>query len=390
MAKNIPITPTMAAQIRAAAGDPDLDVSGLVAFEMIALNTKPLNKKGSVFHGGKVSKTVMDSMAAALNSNSIAVPLHTLHQQGDELPIGKLFQAGVYPSNDGEANYELLAQFYLPMTAVQLIQDLNNGIIDEVSVGLRTNSILCSVCGFDYLGADADIMNFIETQCAEGHVVGEDGTHTISTGFANWMETSLVSRGAANNAKIVGRAKARLGQDTYTALAASGINPEATTLFASIKETTMDKELIDRLALQAGEIATGKAALLAAEGEKAALATAKVALDASLKTLTDEVAALKAAAGTGVAEVQAKLDVTAAELATVTEFLTGAATAALSAAGDKTEVPKEPAKLIEVINASAAKLHALVPVGGKSLTDLNASVDADNLAARAKTFKTRK
>lgn len=383
MAKNIPITPTMAAQIRAAAGDPDLDVTSLLAYEMIALNTLPLNKKGSVFHGGRVSKTVMDSMATALNTNSIAVPLHTLHQQGEELPVGKLFQAGVFPTNDGQANYELLAQFYLPMTAIDLIQGLDNGIIDEVSVGLRTSSILCSECGFDYAGPDADMMNFFETQCSEGHVIGEDGVHAQLSGFENWMETSLVSRGAANNAKIVGRAKARLGTDAYAALAASGISPEATTLFASFKETTMDKELLDRLAAQAGELSTSKVALTASEAAHATLTASHTALVA-------EVAALKASAEAGLVKVQGELDVATASLAATTEFLTVAATAALTAAGDKTEVPKELPALIEVIKTSTAKLHALIPVGGKSLTDLSASLDAEVSAARAAVFKTNR
>ena len=74
-----------------------------------------------------------------------------------------------------------------------------------------------------------------------GHVMGEDGAYAILDGLDDWLEQSLVSRGAANSAKILARTKQLLGEERYNQLAASGSRPEVTTLFAT---TSQEKSMI--------------------------------------------------------------------------------------------------------------------------------------------------
>lgn len=231
--KSIEASEELLAQIERISGT-TVAASDIVIFEAAVANTRPLNKMGSIFNQGRISEDTLRQMASALNSGEESVPLHTLHMQGGELPIGKVFQAEVLQASDGEA--ELRAMFYLPASETSMVEKINLGIIDEVSVGLKSKALLCSKCGFDYFSAEAGFENLYSMTCESGHTVGDDGTHVKLSGLDKWMELSLVSRGAASKPKILGRTKQVMGKETYDRIAADGLPPEAVVLFTASDE----------------------------------------------------------------------------------------------------------------------------------------------------------
>lgn len=240
--KQLDVTDAMLQQIQSIS-DVDISADDIVIFEAAAFNTAPLNKRGSIFDQARASRMTLEEMAAAVNSGEESVPLHTLHMQGYELPIGKVFQAYLYDTPQGET--ELRAQFYIPKSERSLIEKLNLGVLDEVSVGMKSKQLLCSKCGFDYFGEDSDFMYILEQTCENGHTIGLDGTHAKLVGMDKWMELSLVSRGAAEKPKILSRAKSLLPQGMQDRIAASGLLPEATVLFASPSKMKEEAPMAD-------------------------------------------------------------------------------------------------------------------------------------------------
>ncbi len=271
VSKSVDVTEEMLAQIERVTGTA-VNAEDIVVFEASVANTRPLNKMGSIFNQGRITEDTLRQMAAALNAGEESVPLHTLHAQGYELPIGKVFQAEVVTNAD-EA--ELRAMFYLPASETSMVEKINLGIIDEVSVGLKSKALLCSKCGFDYFSADAGFENLYSQTCGNDHTVGVDGTHVMLSGLDKWMELSLVSRGAASKPKILGRTKQVLGRETYDRIAADGLPPEVVVLFTASdeKEAPMPKDGTQVFDPQAeinalrAELAEIKALLIADEDE---------------------------------------------------------------------------------------------------------------------------
>lgn len=240
VSKAVDVTAEMLAQIERVTGTA-ITAEDIVVFEASVANTQPLNKMGSIFNGGQITEDTLRQMAAALNSGEESVPLHTLHMQGGELPVGKVFQAEVVKSGDGA---ELRAMFYLPKSEASMVEKINLGIIDEVSIGMKSKALLCSKCGFDYFGADATFENLYSQTCGNDHTVGVDGTHVMLSGLDKWMELSLVSRGASSKPKILGRTKQVMAKETYDRIAADGLPPEAVVLFTASDDKKED-DLMD-------------------------------------------------------------------------------------------------------------------------------------------------
>lgn len=237
--KQLEVTAEMLEQISFVA-DADVSETDIVVFEATAASTRPITKPGSVFHEAQISRATLQAMAEAVNTKGQSVPLHTLHLQGNELPVGRVFAGRLEDTATGQT--DLKAQFYLAKSEVDMIEKINLGILDEVSVGMTSEKMSCSKCGWDYRGEDATFMHFLDQTCENGHTIGESGTHVIMQGLDRWMELSLVSRGASRGAKIHGRAKSLMPKEQQDRIAASGNVPEAVALFATPtteKETTM-------------------------------------------------------------------------------------------------------------------------------------------------------
>lgn len=319
MPKRLDITPKIkAALIKATDGA--VDGSTVAVFETISLNTKPLSKRG-LFDKGVVTPNTLQQMANYVNGGG-NVPLHTMHDQGSELPVGKTFMGEIFEDTNGMP--ELRSLFYVPLDKTDLISDLENDVISEVSVGMQTLHINCSTCGWDYMSDEATFSNLYNGVCANDHEIGVDGVHVMLNGLARWYEQSLVSLGAANGAKIQARTKSLMGAENYDKLAASGHNPEITVLYATSplkKANKMDIEKLNAQLIESGtNLGITKSELTSVN---ATLATTKTALDAAqaaLVTKDKEIATLTAAA-TAFAATDAtklKLELTAAQEAAET------------------------------------------------------------------------
>lgn len=269
--KQIPLTPDLEATIRQAVG-PDVSLDGIAIFEAIALNTLPLTgKRGTLFESAQVSYLTLKQMADNINGGN-HLPLMFDHNM-EGAPFGRVFSAALNLNDQGNA--ELRTLFYVDPTETQLISKLNSGTADEVSVNFLASQIMCSECEFDYRGDDATFANLMDRTCPDGHVVGTDGVHVRLIGLAEFVELSVVSRGAANNAKIVGKSQSKLATPLQQ-LAAKGFEVDKFYLTASRGELEVDLEkIVTQLTEKSAELGALNLKLTASD-EKVANLTAQL------------------------------------------------------------------------------------------------------------------
>lgn len=385
MPKQVVKTPAILAAMQKHAGE-GVDVSALPAWEGIVANNLPIQKKGHIWNGAVMQPSMLNGIADKINAGG--APFHTLHQQGDELPVGKVFHA--QPMENEQGLPETRAMFYVTPTDsnADLIAGLDSGAIDVLSLGVAAKALLCSECGFDYLGPDASISNLYDQTCANGHEIGTDGTHLNLSGVDKLYELSAVSQGAIQGSKIVPGSKARMQ------LAATADN-KSPILFLSIKEPRLMADKSDPTILElAGQVSTANVALAAATANVATLTASVTALTADKTALTAQVATLTTENTTLKATPDAtKLAAETASLMGATTFLKAQATKALTATGGdpKTVDAMDVAALTATIEAAQAKLATLIPGGGKGLA-ANSGKTEDEAAKSASmsAFTTRK
>lgn len=355
--KQIQLTATIKEKLQAALG-PDVEITDNYAvFESISLNTNPLpGKRGSLFQGAVVPASTLLAMVNHINSGH-SLPLMIDHRM-DGSPKGRIFQAGLHMAEDA---VELRTLFYIDPTETSLIAKVNNGTYDEVSVQFLAEKILCSECAYDYRGADANWLNILEATCGEGHKVGEDGVHVRMIGLEEFVEISLVARGAADNPKIVGKSASKLAPATQERLAAQGFkNLDALICRASLGEDDVDTNaLITQLsdAKAAKQVAEAQVTTLTAtvaerDGTITALQADVAARDEQITTLTSERDEAVAASAT------ADRDAAVAYLSRVLENVR------VAAGREKGDLPETVAELTAAIDAETSQLTAILPVGG--------------------------
>lgn len=346
--KQLPMTPALSAQIKAAVGE-DVDTENLAVFEAISLNTKPLpGKRGTIFENARVMPVTLNQMANWLNDGK-HIPLISNHWLGDD-PKGRAFAAGLEYSSNGEV--ELRTLFYLDSTETQTITKLNSGSIDEVSVQFLSTQMLCSHCGWDYFGPEKNSEAFWDLTCANGHKIGTDGTHVMLVGLQDFLELSLVARGAADTPKIVGKSASKLAPATQLRLAASGIEPHAL-----ICSGTVGEELVS----------TANTPDFAALADNLVNARVEVAtLTASNTSLTAEVTALQSQVGDLTTQLEAARGqaANAEDYNVALAFLGDVYSRVATAAGENAEAPKTVAELKAGIERMTSNLTAILPVGG--------------------------
>lgn len=353
--KEIQITQDMQSRIDSAAGT-HVDPNSIAAFEAVAVSNLPIKKPGSIFNNATFDPSYFTELAGYLTSGK-SVPLQVMHNS-EVLPAGRVFHAA--PTSEGAR-----AQFYVPRNDPKIVQDINNGLIGSVSIGVMSKQLLCSGpdCTFDYRGPDATIMNFIDQTCPNGHTIGQNGVHLNQVGVDTWFEMSLCGTGASPGSLILSRAKAALAadNDNYLRLAANGIAPEAAIFVTPpTGDDSMTKEMTDRLEAQAVEIASLKATSATATASVTELTTrattAETALTAATTAKTNAEAALLVANTTK--------ETLETELAAAKTFLTDMTAKALVASGKPVEgAPTELNAMITVINASGAHLAQIVASG---------------------------
>lgn len=355
--KQVQKTPAIIAQLRASYG-PSASIDDLAVFKTVLLNSLPLRKSSGLYKGAISTVEMLAQMAAAVNAESI--PINAIHGETNVNDVvGRLFAADVEGAQlvglmavDGKSHPDLVIK-------------LDNGTIDQVSVGVLPSSVQCSSCGFDFLGPDATLDNVWSATCANDHVMGTDGIHANLNGLDLFYELSLVPMGAAQGARIVDPSSysepLRLAA---SAKGAKGGTALAVELSATPKEPTVD---ITAFTTAITASATENANLTASVTAKAAEI---VALTASLATATATITTLEAAAVTAAAGDLAttKADLVAAQalVASATEHLTGEAKKILTACGvtDHSVIPTDIPGITALIDAKRAQFAAAIPING--------------------------
>lgn len=395
MFKQVPQTEKVKALVAAAYGDPAVDLSKLAIFEAVVLNTKPLRRKGGLFDSATIDASAFNQMKDIVDGGR-HIPLiiqHTL-LSGDPLPVGKVFASEIIIGDD--MTPELRAMFYLPTSEDKLVARINAGAVAEVSAGMRFGKLECSSCGWDYNSPDATSENIFECVCANGHVIGKDGVHLKLSQLQDWMELSVVDRGAVNGAKILPRPSQSMAKTDPTKLAARGFDDRVLTLFASVSDTSqtskpapkepnmdVNQALIDanvKLALTERERDDHKGKTTALEAKLAEGTTLLAARDATIADLT---AKLDAASKTDAAKLKVDLD---AAMSVLDEY----ATAALLATGKPaTALPETVSERVELIKSARASLSLAIPVGGASApAGANEAEKPQDLMASFTAFRT--
>lgn len=370
--KRLALTPELTQRIKNAVGE-DVDPSGFAVFEAIAVNTHPLpGKDGTIFEKARLSSLTIRQMADSINGGN-HLPLIANHD-ADDIPKGRVFYAEAHMDASGED--ELRVLFYVDATEQATATKLDAGSLDEVSVSFLASQILCSDCDFDYRGEDASFSHLYERTCENGHQIGKDGVHARLVGVSVFTELSLVSRGAAKSAKIVGKSQSKLAAPLQQ-LAARGFEVDRLFLQASKGENNVDinalmTELTDSKADL--KVASGTVATLTAANET--LTTEKTELQSRVETLETELATAKAES-----KVE-ELETVNADLAAAKELLTAMYTKLAVASGEQNVVaPDSIADLQAGIEERQSKLTAILPVDGVSL---NSKEDAPTVGAKFK------
>lgn len=375
--KRLPMTPQLISQIKAAVGD-DVDPEGFAVFEVIAINSLPLpGKDGSIFEKAQITPLTLRQMVDSIEGGN-TLPLILNHDMSG-VPVGRVFKAALHTASTGEM--EMRSLFYIDGTNAELADKIDAGSLDEVSVGFLASQLLCSECGWDYRGEEADWSNFLDRTCGNGHTIGTDGVHLNLVGLQTFSELSLVTRGAANKPKIVGKSASKLAAPLQ-ALAARGFEVNELVCTASKGEYNVDlSALTAQLTTLSGEAAVAKAEVVTLTAERDALQTDLTARDTRISELE---AALAEASNTPDASAAMA---SAAELAEARETLTDIYTKLAVAAGSDVPAPESIADLKAGIDELQSKLTALIPVGGAAATtqndkgDVGAKFNASTAAA---------
>lgn len=353
-AKRIPLTDKMKEEITRINAGHAIDFDKIAAYETRTVNTKTLRKRGGLYEGSRIDKSVLEGMVAFLNSSDEGVPLHLMHDTC-MLNVGKAFRARLDQRRDGD--WEVTTQFYVPVEEASLVARLDTGAVDQVSVGLLSKQIKCSHCDYDY--RTAGIRELMDLTCKNDHTIGKEGVHVISQGgLERWFELSLVDTGAATDARITSAAESKFVDDeNIYRLAANNQNQHETTpaLIANLNEIFNDEELNDMDETKVKELI---AAALSAQADDvqakidAAVEAAVAPKDAEIAQLTAKIAELEPKIATGdeaakLAETEGKLTAAEAELTKATDFIKEEAKKAQVAAGNST--PAEVATLDEGI-----------------------------------------
>lgn len=366
--RSLQVTDSIKRKMIANMGEDLPDLETIRVYEATAVSTRPVNKAGTIWDKARLSRQTLAEMATLVQGGEY-IPMHTMHNQGWELPVGRLFWAEMMDLGDDDA--ELRVLFYLDAED-ERVSSIEKGILKNLSVGVMTKRMLCSECGWDYLGDEATFRNLFDRVCGNDHALGENGIHIKAAGLDRWFELSLVSVGASKDAEIKSRSSSKLSEDHLRQLAASGLPVESVLFVASNQGETMDlKELTAELKASVSEAAQASVALKASEAK---VETLETELSTANQTVAELTAKLEAAgADDQVVTVTAELTTTkealsASETANAASlaFLQEQAVLAMTAAGKENPTAPETIEACIASFADAKQILHTIPVGGVS------------------------
>lgn len=396
--KRISLTPKLEEALKASLGQ-DAKPDDYYVFETVAVSSRPINKKGSLFNKGVVVLQTLEEMAEIASQPGESIPLILSHAHfgDDALPHGRVFQGKVYPTEDGF--HELRTFFALPNPETDrnskraaLTRDVDTGILTDVSAGFSFKKIISVGTGYDFLtdNPSPNANPFLGLD-DEGNTMGEDGHFVNCVGINEWKELSLVRTGASTGARVSDASRNRLAQE-FSAdsgvrkLAASGMTADQSVLFLSTdfghKKTPkpeptgdlgMDKELLAQLATTNKDLGTSQAKVTTLEASVTSLTTERDTANADVARLTTELEAANKAKD----EAEAKLAAAEAEapegsvqeVTAVKTFVDAHFDAAVKASGKTGVKAGDLAAKLTFITEEGIALHKVVSAGtdGKSV-----------------------
>ncbi|WP_353645759.1 hypothetical protein [Mesorhizobium sp. WSM2239] len=332
-------------------------VDDVAVFEAIALNNRPLRKRHPLYNGAVAQRSFLLEMALALELESR--PVQIMHD-GSQLPIGRIFHGKVVDGVDTE----LRVLFWIEKAHEDKIKSVDNGTVDQVSVGILPKQMICSADGFDFFAAESSIEHIFTGTTPDGHKVGENGVYCKMVGLEAFFEISLVGQGGAQNARIVNSDQSHFSAPMQRLAANADFHHLALTATATMDKPTMDvKELLAEL--RTVERDSAKTAI---ENEtlKASTATLTAERD-ELKTKLEAAVQAAPAVTAELAELKTKNEGTEAALAAADEALRDICKKILTANGQvDAEVPAELADVVTKITDTSAGLAAALAAGGKA------------------------
>lgn len=395
MLKTVPHTDALNALVAKAYGDPSVDASTVSVFEAVFANSKPLVRRtGGIYQNAVMQPDVMLAMERQIAAGEYP-GLQIMHRS-NSLPVGKVISAKMRRSSDG--GHEIGGLFYIPNSESDYVKKINSGVVGEVSVGMLNANLLCSACGWDYMGEDATFDNLYGCQCAAGHKIGKDGVHVQIHGLKAWKELSLVDRGAVTGANILARPAQSFGRDAnraafanddhVRALAARGCDLGFLYLAASVSDTAEPPHQERQAVTIDPEKYAAVLADVTIEKSKVNDLTAQLsAVNATVTTLNAEVTSLKAQLAASGADKLAAVTTTLAE---ATAFVDAEANAALALLGRSGEaLPETISKRIALTRECRLAAMSRVPVGGASRSAASAGDTHTDAAAHA-AYRARK
>lgn len=385
--KQLQMTPQLSQLIKDRVGQ-DVETANLAVFETIAINTKPLpGKDGTIFERAVVKPVTLAQMVDHITAGN-HLPLIADHELFGA-PKGRFFHAALFSEDDSLDSLEMRALFYLDETEKDLIAKLNAGSLDEVSVAFLSSAFLCSACGWDYF-SQGDSENIYTRTCENGHTIGENGVHAEMVGLNQFIELSLVARGAADKPKIVGQSESKLTPESVYRLAAKGFETSGLVFKGSAlgKEDDMDTtKLVTDLAELTGKFAVVNSDKTRIEAELTAANTKLTAAEADVARLTAELAEAKDAKPEDYDSAKAERD-------TAVTLLQEQLNALRVALGeDKLEgdtLPTAVAELKTAIEEKTGKLTAILPTGGVSQGGKDDNREDAKLSIETSAFTVRK
>jgi hypothetical protein len=373
MAKRVTLTEKMRQEVMARCGT-DVDLNKIVFYQARGISTEPIHQ-GTLYDKGILERQALVDMLNLVNDPLNTVTLQTMHNQ-EVLPTGRVFYAElVDEQNTGHS--ALYTLFGVSTNHPEIISDVDNGIIDEVSYSFMPKKILCNKCNKDFLDNDVDLFDFITGTCPEcGAVMGKDDAHVIVPGVESVRELSLVTRGAAKHAKILDSMYQMAMSDKNSpviTLTKKGVKKDLCVfnLCSTIynKEVEMNPEELKAAILAAteplsNEVKDMKVSLASLGQEKAALEAAKNEAENAKAALEEEKASLS--------EEKARLETELADSKKEIERLKGVEASfdeeikkVLVAAGLSDTIPEDTEGKAELLKKAHLTL-ANIPVNGVS------------------------
>lgn len=279
MTKRVVLNETIISKMKSVLGE-DISPDNYVVYKARAISAEAISKRGSdLLNGATPTEGFIRSIVAMANEPQKNVSVHTMHDDWS-LSIGRVFDMWEVVEFDSvHAAYAYLAILKNDENK-EVIEKIDAGILDEVSIGFEIKSGKCSVCGWDFFDNDLDEDDKFEhlwnATCANGHVMGKDGAHLVLDEPKSFSEISIVNQGAAHKAKIQEIAKFSLSfedakKDAKSLLAKVG----NTTVLTKLESKMTEEEMTAKFAEMEAKLADMSAKLSASEDPAPAAAEPK-------------------------------------------------------------------------------------------------------------------